>query len=104
MRRPRTLRSRLVSWFFGAILLAIVTSALVVGTTRPEGTSGVEAAAHHMASHLARDWDDDQAARAYIDEVRDVTGFDVRLVREPHKLPLHVRRVADRGGSLAAAG
>jgi signal transduction histidine kinase len=104
MRRPRTLRSRLVSWFFGAILLAIITSALVVGTTRPEGTSGVEAAARNMASRLAAGWDDPDAVRAYVDEVRDVTGFDVRLVRDVRKLPAHVHRVAERGGSFAPAG
>jgi two-component system OmpR family sensor kinase len=103
MRRPRTLRSRLFSWFFGAILLAIVTSALVVGTTRPEGTSGVEAAARHIASRLASDWDDDDALRSYVDEVRDVTGFDVRLVRDAAKLPSHVHRLAAHGGALAPA-
>jgi two-component system, OmpR family, sensor kinase len=100
---PRTLRSRLFSWFFGAILLAIITSALVVGTTRPEGTSGVEAAAHHMASRLASEWDDDEATRVYVDKVRDVTGFEVRLVRDARKLPAHVHRLAERGGSLAPA-
>jgi two-component system OmpR family sensor kinase len=103
MGGPRTLRSRLFSWFFGAIVLAIITSALVVGTTRPEGTSGVEAAAHHMASRLASEWDDDEAARAYVDKVRDVTGFDVRLVRDARRLPGHVHRLAERGGSLAPA-
>jgi two-component system OmpR family sensor kinase len=99
----RTLRSRLFSWFVGAIFLAIVTSALVVGTTRPEGTSGVEAAAHHMASRLANDWDDESGVRAYVNEIRDVTGFDVRLVRDVGKVPGHVRRMAQRGGALAAA-
>jgi two-component system OmpR family sensor kinase len=103
MRRPRTLRSRLFSWFFGAILLAMITSAVVVGTTRPEGTNGVESAAHHIASRLADVWDDDQATRAYLDEVRDVTGFDVWLVRDARKIPAHVRRIADRGGALAPA-
>ncbi len=103
MRGPRTLSSRLFSWFFGAIVLAIVTSALVVGTTRPEAGTGVEAVAHHMASRLADDWDDPEAVRGYVDEVRAVTGFDVRLVRDAHKLPPHVHRVAERGGVLAPA-
>ncbi len=104
MRRPRTLRSRLFSWFFGAILLAMMTSALVVGTTRPEASSGVESVAQHIASRLASDWDDADAVRGYVKEVRDVTGFEVRLVGDAKKVPGHVRRVADRGGSVAPAG
>ena len=104
MRRPRTLRSRLFSWFFGAILLAMLTSALVVGTTRPEASSGVESVAQHVASRLASDWDDTGAVRAYVNEVRDVTGFEVRLVSDPKRVPGHVRHVADRGGSLAPGG
>jgi signal transduction histidine kinase len=103
MRGYRTLRSRLFSWFLGAIFLAISTSAIVVGTSRPEGTSGVEAAAHHMAARLATDWNDDERVRTYVDEIRDVTGFDVRLIRDPHRLPAHVHRVARRGGALAPA-
>jgi signal transduction histidine kinase len=104
MRRPRTLRSRLFSWFFGAILLAMMTSALVVGTTRPEGPNGVEAVAQHIASRLASDWDDAYAVGAYVKEVGDVTGFEVGLVTDPKKIPGHVRRVADRGGAFAPAG
>lgn len=91
------------SWFFGAIVLAIVTSALVVGTTRPEGTSGVEAAARHMATRLANIWNDEGAVRAYVDEVRDVTGFEVRLLQDGRELPAQVHRIAERGGSLAPA-
>jgi two-component system, OmpR family, sensor kinase len=101
VRRPRTLSSRLFSWFFGAILLAIVTSALVVGTTRAEPVGGVESIARHMASRLAADWDDPEAVRGDVDQVRDVTGLDVRLVRDARRLPAHVHRVAERGGSLA---
>jgi signal transduction histidine kinase len=104
MRRPHSLRSRLFRWFFGAIVLAMVTSGLVVSTTRPEPITGAEALAHNVAAHLALDWDDDEATRAYVGEVRDVTGFDVRLVRDPHHLPAHVRRVAERGGAIAPAG
>jgi signal transduction histidine kinase len=104
MRRPHSLRSRLFRWFFGAIVLAMVTSGLVVSTTRPEPITGAEALAHNVATHLALAWDDEQATRAYVGEVRDVTGFDVRLVRDPSRLPGHVRRVAERGGAIAPAG
>jgi len=104
MRRPHSLRSRLFSWFFGAIVMAMVTSALVVSTVRPESISGAEALAHNVSDRLAAGWDDPEATRAFVGEVRDVTGFDVRLVRDPHRLPGHVRHVADRGGFIAPDG
>ena len=104
MRRPHSLRARLFSWFFGAIVLAMVTSALVVSTTRPEPIVGAEALARNVAARLASNWDDPDATRAYVGEVRDVTGFDVRLVRDPHRLPQYVRRVVERGGAIAPEG
>jgi len=99
MRRPHSLRSRLFRWFFGAIVLAMVTSGLVVSTTRPEPITGAEILARNVAEHLALGWDDEEATRAYVGEVRDVTGFDVRLVRDPRHLPANVRRVGERGGA-----
>ena len=104
MHRPRTLRSRLFSWFLGAILLAILTSALVGATTRPEPSSGIEAMARHVSARLEAAWDDADATRAYADEVRDVTGFDVRVVRDPNRLTARVRRIAEHGGHLVPDG
>src|SRR3984885_14234536 len=104
MRRYHSLRSRLFSWFFGAIVVAMVTSALVVSTTRPEPIAGAEALARNVAQRLDANWDDPEATRAYLGEVRDVTGFDVRLVRDPRRLPPHVHRVAERGGAIAPDG
>ena len=103
-RRSRTLRSRLFSWFVGAIVLAMATSALVGFTTRPDAVTGAEAMAQNVSLHLASIWTDPDAVRAYLTEVRDVTGFDVRLVRDPHRLPPRVRRTADRGGWIAPEG
>lgn len=100
MRRPRTLRSRLFLWFVGAILLAILTTVLVAGTTRPEAVTGAEAMARNVSTRLASDWEDPEAARAYVAEVRDVTGFDVRLVRDPHKLPPRVHAAVRHGASI----
>jgi len=102
--RHRTLRSRLFVSFLGAILLAMATSALVVVTTRPEPITGADAVARNVAARLSAAWDDSGATTAYVDEVRDVTGFDVRLVRDPGMLPGHVRRVAGRGATMAADG
>jgi signal transduction histidine kinase len=104
MRRPRTLRSRLFSWFFGAIALAILTSALVGIATRPDAANGAEIMTRNVGARLAGAWDDPDAVRTFVGEVRDVTGFEVRLVREPKKLPPHVRRIAEHGGSIAPDG
>jgi two-component system OmpR family sensor kinase len=104
MRRPHSLRSRLFSWFFGAIVLAMLTSALVVSTARPEVNTGADALARNVAERLAAVWDNPEATRAFVAEVRDVTGFDVQLVRDPRRLPAHVHRVANRGGVIAPDG
>jgi signal transduction histidine kinase len=97
MHRPRTLRSRLFWWFLGTILLAILTGSLVVIGTRPEPITGAEIMAHNVGTHLAETWDQPEATRAYVGEVRDVTGFDVKLVRDPHKLPPRVHNATARG-------
>jgi signal transduction histidine kinase len=97
MHPPRTLRSRLTWWFFGTILLAILTGTVAVMGTRPEPITGAEIMARNVGTHLAETWDEPEATRAYVGEVRDVTGFDVRLVRDPHKLPPRVHTASARG-------
>ncbi len=104
MRAHRTLRSRLFTWFVGAILLAIVTGSLVGVTTRPEPFGAAEAMAQNLAAHFASVWDDADATRMYIAEIRDVTGFDARLLRDPRRLSPRIRRVADRGGAFVPDG
>jgi signal transduction histidine kinase len=97
MHRPRTLRSRLFWWFFGTILLAILTVPLVVIGTRPEPITGAEIMARNVGTRLADGWDQPEATRAYVGEVRDVTGFEVHLVRDPHKLPPRVHAASAHG-------
>src|ERR1700722_19614045 len=97
MHRPRTLRSRLFWWFFGAILLAILTGTLVVIGTRPEPISGAEAMARNVGARLAETWDEPEATRAYVGEVRDVTGFEVKLIRDPRRLSPRVHAASARG-------
>ena len=97
MHRPRTLRSRLLSWFLSGILLALMAGALVTVGTRPDPVTGAEAMARNIATRLAASWDDPEATRAFVDEVRDVTGFETRLVRDPHKLPPRVHAEAAHG-------
>jgi signal transduction histidine kinase len=104
MRRPRTLRSRLFSWFVGAILLAMLTSSLVVFATRPEQGNVADAVARNVAAELGRVWDDEEAVRGYLAEVRRVTGLDAHLVRDPRHLPARVFRLAERGSPIVPDG
>jgi two-component system, OmpR family, sensor kinase len=104
MRRPRTLRSRLFSWFVGAILLAMLTSSLVVFATRPEQGNVADAVARNVAAELGRTWDDEEATRSYLAQVRRVTGLDARLVSDPHRLPARVYRLAERGAAIVPDG
>jgi two-component system OmpR family sensor kinase len=84
--------------------MAMATSALVVVTTRPEPATAVEAMAQNVSQRLASLWSDPEGERAYLAEIRDVTGFDVRLVRDAKKLSPRVRRVVERGGWIAPEG
>jgi signal transduction histidine kinase len=103
MHRPRTLRARLFVWFVGAILLAIATSSFVGFAARPEPITGAEAMTAHVGARLADEWDDAEATRAYVAEVRDVTGFEVRLLRDPARLPPKVHRAVRFGRSIVQA-
>ncbi|HEX3343888.1 MAG TPA: HAMP domain-containing protein, partial [Polyangiaceae bacterium] len=100
MHRPRTLRSRLFGWFLGTILLAILTGSLVVMGTRPEPITGAEIMARNVGTRLAETWDQPETTRAYVGEVRDVTGFDVHLVRDPRKLPPRVHAASAHGVAI----
>jgi two-component system, OmpR family, sensor kinase len=104
MRGPRTLRSRLFSWFVGAILLAALASALVATRTRPDSMVGAEAAARHIGARLAASWGDPASTAVFVDEFRDVTGFDARLVRDPNRVGPHVRRLGEHGAFLVPQG
>ncbi|HEY1696304.1 MAG TPA: HAMP domain-containing sensor histidine kinase [Polyangiaceae bacterium] len=100
MHRPRTLRSRLTWWFFGAIVLAILAGTLAVMGTRPEPVTGAELMARNVGARLAATWDEPEATRAYVGEVRDVTGFEVKLVRDPRRLGPRVHMAAHRGAAI----
>jgi signal transduction histidine kinase len=105
MRKARSLRTRLFLWFAAAILIAFASSATVVGCTRPEAfTTGAEVLARNVSTQLAATWDDTKATDDFVAEVRRVTGFEVRLVRDPSKLPPSVARMAKRGALFAPAG
>jgi two-component system OmpR family sensor kinase len=100
MHRPRTLRSRIFFWFVGVILLAIGTTVLVGLVVRPDPVTGAAAIARNVGTRLGETWDDPVARSAYLSEVRDVTGFEVRLIRDPTKLPWRVHLAVVHGQSI----
>src|SRR5579859_3283892 len=97
MHRARSLRSRLFWWFFVSILVAVAAGVLVLHGTRPAQVTGADVMAHNVAARLASVWDEPEATRAYVGEVRDVTGFEAKLVRDPRRLPPRVHAAAARG-------
>jgi len=80
-----------------AILVAVAAGVLVLHGTRPPQVTGADVMARNVASRLATVWDEPEATRAYVGEVRDVTGFEAKLVRDPRRLPPRVHAAAARG-------
>jgi two-component system OmpR family sensor kinase len=71
-------------WFLGAIVLAIAASAVTVALTAgdpADNPTGV--LSRHVMRRLARDWDDPAATEAYVRQLRDATGVDLRVRRDP---------------------
>ncbi|HRG95247.1 MAG TPA: ATP-binding protein [Polyangiaceae bacterium] len=87
------LKTRLLLWFLAAIVLAFGVSSLTLGLTRPdsEGTA-TQVVARRVQLRLAKEWDDTAACERYVRELRDATGLDFKLVRDPQVLPRRSRR------------
>lgn len=86
-RRPRRLQSRLLLWFLGAIVLAIGASAVTVMLTASDPQDNpTRVVSRHVLHRLARDWDDVAATDAYMVQLRETTGLDLRLRRDPRAL------------------
>lgn len=84
----RRLRTRLFLWFVAAILTATVFSTITVSLMRPEPVRlPTGRVARTIAMRLEAIWDDDAACEAYVAEMREVTGNELTLVRNPRKLP-----------------
>jgi two-component system, OmpR family, sensor kinase len=83
-RGLRGLQSRLLFWFLGAILLAIAASAGTTLLTHEDSNDApTRVVSRHVQQRVARTWDDAAATDAYIAELRDTTGLDIRLRRDP---------------------
>lgn len=83
-RGLRGLQGRLLAWFLAAIVLAALAS---FGTALLTSDGGAEnptrVVSRHVQQRVARLWDDEAATEAYVSELRDTTGLDIRVRREP---------------------
>jgi two-component system, OmpR family, sensor kinase len=83
-RRARSLQRQLFGWFLAAIVLAVVASAASTWLTRTEQVESPQlVASKHVQHRLGRVWDDPVATDAYVSQLRDTTGLDVRVRRDP---------------------
>lgn len=81
-RRFRGLQARLLLWFMGAIALAIGASALTTVLTHDESDMPTRVVSRHVQQRVARLWDDPAATDAYVAELRETTGLDLRVRRD----------------------
>jgi signal transduction histidine kinase len=83
-RRLGGLQARLLAWFLGAIVLAVCASVLTTWLTgEPAAESPNRIVSRHVQQRVARLWDDPPATEAYVAELRETTGLDLRVRREP---------------------
>lgn len=92
----RGLQGRLLAWFLAAIALAVTAS---VVTTRLTASEGAEypsrLVSRHVQTRVAKLWDDPAATEAYVAELRDATGLDIRVHRDLGVLGEVPRRRSD---------
>lgn len=82
-RRLRRLQVRLLMWFLGAIVLAIGASILTTVLTASDNDTPTRAVSRHVQRRLAKTWDDPIATDQYIAELRESTGLDLHVRRDP---------------------
>ncbi|MEA2751634.1 MAG: hypothetical protein QOI41_5777, partial [Myxococcales bacterium] len=82
-RRLRRLQARLLLWFLGAIILAIGASILTTVLTASDNDTPTRVVSRHVQRRLARSWDDPEATEKYVAELRESTGLDMRVRRDP---------------------
>ena len=82
-RRLRRLQARLLLWFLGAIVLAIGASILTTVLTASDNETPTRVVSRHVQRKLARVWDDPVATEKYVADLRETTGLDMRVRRDP---------------------
>ncbi|MBX3260773.1 MAG: HAMP domain-containing histidine kinase [Labilithrix sp.] len=84
----RGLQARLLFWFLAAILLAVGASVVTTMLTSGEGGEyPTRVMSRHVQQRVARLWDDPAATEAYVRELRDTTGLDIRVRRDTSVFP-----------------
>src|SRR6185295_18872540 len=81
----RRLQARLLLWFINAILLAVGASMVTTWLTNDQTTNDYPSrvVSRHVQQRVARLWDDPAACDAYIAQLHDTTGLDIRVRRDP---------------------
>lgn len=92
-RHFRRLQVRLLTWFLAAIVLAIAASvAVTVITSEDQGETPSRVVSRHVQRKVARLWDDPAATDAYVAELRETTGLDIRVKRDASVFGRHRAR------------
>lgn len=95
-RGLRGLQGRLLAWFLAAILLAIGASALTTMLTSDTGGDyPTRVVSRHVLQRVGKLWDDEAATEAYVSQLRDTTGLDIRVRRDAS--PFRGRRLRGNG-------
>ncbi len=99
-RRLRRLQVRLLGWFLGAIFLAIGASVTVAYLTSNDADTPTRVVSRHVQHTLARIWDDPVETERYVAELRETTGLDMRVRRDPNLFPPGRRFRANNGNGM----
>src|SRR5262249_21735870 len=101
MRRGRRrLQARLLLWFIGAICLAVGASMLTTWLTNDQTPSDYPSrvVSRLVQQCVAQLWDYRVATDAYLAQLRDTTGLDTRVRRDPHFFDSQRKRGPAVGG------
>lgn len=91
--RFRRLQVRLLLWFLAAIVLAIGASIVTtILTSEDQGDTPTRVVSRHVQHRVAKLWDDPAATEAYVAELRETTGLDIRVRRDPSVFGRHRAR------------
>ncbi len=83
-RGLRGLQGRILAWFLAAIFLAASASVgMTLVTSEGASENPTRVVSRHVQQRVARLWDDEAATEAYVAQLRDTTGLDIRVRRDP---------------------
>lgn len=90
--RHRGLKARLFFWFLGTIVIAVVSATVATQVFEPEQEPAGATISRNVQFRLSRQWNDRAATDAYVAELRENTGVDLQIERDPTKVPKHAHR------------